>query len=136
MKSWGDAYQALLFSRETDLIDCPGRNAANELFLEHLSVDAGISMRECPSEEIVALVLDHFSEETREAIVEDSLIAPRLAQGIAQRRQSSQDLDAALADILADERQRVGRRARGRFVGNGVQTCGGFFDDRQVSVPW
>ena len=113
----GDAYQALLFSRETDFIDCPGRNAANELFLEHLSDDAGISMRECPSEEIVALVLEHFSEETREAIVEDSLIAPRLAQGIAQRRQSSQDLDAALADILADERQRVGRRALGRFVG-------------------
>ena len=111
----GDAYQALLFSRETDFIDCPGRNAANELFLEHLSDDAGISMRECPSEAIVALVLEHLSEETREAIVEDSLIAPRLAQGIAQRRQSSQDLDAAMADILADERQRVGRRALGRF---------------------
>jgi len=29
MKSWGDAYQALLFSSETDFIDCPGRNAAN-----------------------------------------------------------------------------------------------------------
>ena len=79
-------------------------------------------MRECPPEEIVALVLEHFSEETREAIVEDSLIAP---QGIAQRRQSSQDLDAALADILADERQRVGR----------LCGSGGFFDDRQVSVP-
>ena len=78
----------------------------------------------------MALVLEHFSEETREAIVEDSLIAPRLAQGIAQRRQSSQDLDAALADILADERQRVGR-----LCGSGVQTRGGFFDDRQVSVP-
>jgi len=83
MKSWGDAYQALLFSSETDFIDCPGRNAANELFLEHLSDDAGISMRECPSEEIVALVLEHFSEENCEAIVDDSIIAPRLAQGIA-----------------------------------------------------
>ena len=62
MKSWGDAYQALLFSSETDFIDCPGRNAANELFLEQLSDDAGISMRECQSEEIVALVLEHFSE--------------------------------------------------------------------------
>jgi hypothetical protein len=47
--------------------------------MEHLSDDAGISMRECQSEEIVALVLEHF--------VEDSLIAPRLVQGIAQRRQ-------------------------------------------------
>jgi hypothetical protein len=125
MKSWGDAYQALLFSSETDFIDCPGRNAANELFLEQLSDDAGISMRECQSEEIVALVLEHFSEETREAIVEDSFIAPRLAQGIAQRRQSSQDLDAAMADILADERQRVGRRALGRFVGAGYRHAEG-----------
>ena len=83
MKSWGDAYQALLFSSETDFIDCPGRNAANKLFLEHLSDDAWISMRECPSEEIVALVLEHFSEENCEAIVDDSIIAPRLAQGIA-----------------------------------------------------
>ena len=117
----GDAYQALLFSSETNFIDCPGRNTANELFLEHLSDDAGIFMRECPSEEIMALVLEHFSE----AIVEDSLIAPRLAQGIAQRRQSSQDLDAAMTDILADERQRVGRRALGRFVGAGYRHAEG-----------
>ena len=41
-----------------------------------LSDDAGISMRECPSEEIVALTLEHFSEETREVVVEDRLIAP------------------------------------------------------------
>ena len=40
-----------------------------------LSDDAGISMRECPSEEIVALILEHFSEETREVVVKDRLIA-------------------------------------------------------------
>jgi hypothetical protein len=82
-------------------------------------------MRECPSEVVVALVLEDFSEETREAIVEDILIAPRLVQGIAQCRQSSQDLDAAMADILADERQRVGRRALGRFVGVGYRHAEG-----------
>jgi len=84
-----------------------------------LSDDAGISMRECPSEEIVALTLEHFSEETRDVVVEDRLIAPRLAQGIAQRRQSLQDLDAAMANILMDERQRVSRRDLDRFVGAG-----------------
>jgi hypothetical protein len=92
IKSWEDAHQALLFGSETDFIDCPHRIAAHELFIEHLSDDAGIFMRECLSEEIVALVLEHFSEETREAVAEDSLIASRLVQGTAQRRQSSQDI--------------------------------------------
>jgi len=78
----GDAYQALSFGCETDFIHCSDRVAAQELCIEHLSDDAGISMRE------------HFSEETREAVVEDSLIAPRLTQGTAQRRQSSQDSEA------------------------------------------
>jgi len=54
-----------------------------------------------------------------EVVVEDRLIDPRLAQGIAQRRQSLLDLDTATADILMDEQQRVGRRALDRFVGAG-----------------
>lgn len=33
------------------------------------------------SDDVVALILEHFSEETREVVVEDRLIAPRFAQG-------------------------------------------------------
>ena len=65
---------------------------------------------------------EHFSEESREAIVEDSLIALRLAQGMVQ---CGQDSEKAMANILLDERQCLGRRALDRFVGAGYKNAEG-----------
>ena len=86
-------------------------------------------MRECLSADLVALVKAYFSEEDRELVVDESLLPPRLANGVDQRQTPSFDVESALVSILQDERQSIGARSLGRYVGGSAHTWSGLVDE-------
>ena len=75
--SWGDAYAALLFKDDTDILECARRRSAAELFITHLGADAGVSMQECPTADVICLILQYYSEESREATESEGAFPPR-----------------------------------------------------------
>ena len=66
MDSWGAARDALLFGEDLDVLDCEGRGAGHELFIEQLGDKARFTMGTCPVEDLVSLVLGYFTEEDQE----------------------------------------------------------------------
>ena len=109
--SWGDAYASLLFKDNTDFLECEGRRAAAELY-RTLGADVGVSMQECPTADMICLVLQYYSEKTHEATESEDAFPMRLANAVQQRTQLDQNTDEALASILRDERH-VLRTIRG-----------------------
>jgi hypothetical protein len=77
-----DAYVALLFEDNTDFIECPDLQTGQGLVIKHLGDELGVSMKECPTEDVVAFVLQYNSEDTRE----DQFISSRLALAIDQQK--------------------------------------------------
>ena len=109
--SWGDAYAALLFEDDTDFLECAGRMVVAEVFITHLGADVGVSMRECPTADVISLILQYYSEDSREATDSENAFPPRLANAVHQRTRLGQNVDEALAGALGDERITLGRLA-------------------------
>ena len=91
--SWGDAYN-------TDFLECEGCRAAAELFIAHLGADVGVSMQECPTADVICLVLQYCSEETREATESEDAFPPQLASAVQQRTQLGQNTDDVVGVAL------------------------------------
>ena len=70
LDSWRAEKEALLFGDELDVLDCEGRSAGQELFIEQLGDKARFTMDKCPGEDLVSLVLGFFTEEDQELTVE------------------------------------------------------------------
>ena len=102
MDSWRAAKEALLFGDELDVLDCEGRSAGQELFIEQLGDKARFTMDKCPGEDLLSLVLGFFTEEDQKLTVEEDLLPARLAAGVQQRRSCAQSTDVALSNILRE----------------------------------
>jgi hypothetical protein len=94
LDSWRAAKEALLFGDELDVLDCEGRSAGQELFIEQLGDKARFTMDKFPGED-----LGFFTEEDKELTVEEDLLPARLAAGVQQRRSCAQSTDVALSNI-------------------------------------
>ena len=114
--SWGDAYAALLFEDDTDFMECAGRMVAAEVFITHLGADVGVSMRECPTADVISLILQYYSEESREATDSENAFPPRLGNAVYQRTRLGQNVDEALTSALGDERSTLGRLTYEQYV--------------------
>ena len=79
MDSWSAARDALLFGENLDVLDCEGRGAGHELFIEQLGDKARFTMGTCLGEDLVGLVLGYFTEEDQEITVTEDLLPTRLA---------------------------------------------------------
>ncbi len=73
LDSWRAAKEALLFGDELDVLDCEGRSAGQELFIEQLGDKARFTMDKCPGEDLLSLVLGFFTEEDQKLTVEEEL---------------------------------------------------------------
>jgi len=73
-----------------DVLDCEGRSAGQELFIEQLGDKARFTMDKCPGEDLLSLVLGFFTEEDQKLTVEEDLLPARLAAGVQQRRSCAQ----------------------------------------------
>ena len=117
LDSWGAAKDALMFGDDLDVLDCEGRSAGHELFIEQLGDKARFTMGTYPGEDLVSLVLGYFTEEGQEITVAENLLPARLAAGVQQRRLCAQSTDDALSNILRDERQRISSNALAGYQG-------------------
>jgi len=116
---------ALLFGDELDVLDCEGRSAWHELFIEQLGDKARITMGTCPGEDLVSLVLRYFTEEDQKLTVEEDLLPACLATGVQQRRLCAKSTDVALSNILRDERQRISSIALAGYQGGAYRPTEG-----------
>jgi hypothetical protein len=123
--SWRAAKDALLFGDEVDILDCEGRGAGHELFIEQFGDKARFTVGTCPCEDMVSLVLGCFTEEDQELTVEEDLLPARLAAGVQQRRLCAQSTDVALSNILRDERQRISSIALAGYRGGAYRPTEG-----------
>ena len=123
--SWSAAREALLFGENLDVLDCEGRGAGHELFLDQFGDKARFTMGTCPVEDLVGLVLGYFTEEDQEITVTEDLLPTRLAAGVRQRRLGAQSTDAALSNILRDERQRMSSNALAGYQGGAYRPTEG-----------
>ena len=73
-------------------------------------------MQECPTADVICLILQYYSEESREATESENAFPPRLASAIQQRTRLGQNTDEALAGALGDERLTLGRLAYEQYV--------------------
>jgi hypothetical protein len=73
-------------------------------------------MRACPTADVICLILQWYSEETREATDSEDAFPPRLSNAIDQRTRLGQNVDEALASALADERSTLGRLTYEQYV--------------------
>ena len=67
------------FGDDLDVLDCEGRSARHELFIEQLGDKARFTMGTCPGEDLVSLVLGCFTEKDQEITVAEDLLPARLA---------------------------------------------------------
>ena len=70
----------------------------------------------CPTADVISLILQYYSEETREATDSEDAFPPRLASAVHQRTRLGQNVDEALASALADERITLGRLTYEQYV--------------------
>lgn len=125
-QSWRAAREALLLSPTGFALECVGRRAENTVLADYFMAINEIESETCPVEDIVSQVLQVFSEETQECTVADGLLTAKLAAGVLQRRKFVVSTDLAVAEALRDERQRISRSVRDRYVGAAPQiTLGG-----------
>ena len=117
-------------------VECEGRGVGNELFVRILADDRGFAMRECLPADVVALVKTYFLEEDRELVADESLLPPRLANGVDQRQQPSMDVESPLVSILQDARQSIGARSLRRYVGGSAHTWAGLVSFPAFSGSW
>ena len=125
---WDDAYAALLMEDDVYFVECEGRGVGNELFVRILADDRGFAMRECLPANVVALVKTY--------LVDESLLQPRLANGVDQRQPPSMDVESPLVSILQDERQSIGARSLRRYVGGSAHTWAGLVSFPAFSGSW
>jgi hypothetical protein len=119
-----------MFGEGLDVLDCEGRSAGHELFIEHLGDKARFNMGTCPVEDLVSLVLGYFTEEDQEITVAENLLPERLAAGVQQKRMCAQSTDDALSNILQDERQRISRNALEAYQGGAYRPMEGMTSTR------
>ena len=81
-------------------------------------------MGTCPVEDLVGLVLGYFTEEDQEITVTEITVT-HLAAGVRQRRLGAQSTDAALSNILRDERQRISSNALAGYQGGAYRPTEG-----------
>jgi hypothetical protein len=104
---WQAAYELLLFPVGVMLLDCAG---CNKTYLP-LTLHPNVVFGTCVGQEVVELLRQSFSDEDQEAIVPVDQLPPRVQSVVRERSLGVMSLDAAMAQMLQDEKTTMGERA-------------------------